>query len=148
MQPLENAAEWFAGGSHNGGMERMTDRQRGHVVTGFQKSRHGLLDRGAGAANDRLVLAVDVGDHHVTTHRFQDALDFFERSKHSRHATLVRRREASHFASTRADSFQRVGEGQAAGGDQRSVFAQAVAHREIRLDAISGRANGSARDRR
>ena len=84
------------------------------------------------------MIAVDVGDHHVPGHGFQDALNFVNRGKHRGHAALVFRRKAGHFPAAGADRFQCVGEGQPAGRNQRSVFTQAVSHGEVRFDAVGG----------
>ena len=104
----------------------------------FCERRHGLLDRGAGAADDGLVLAVDIGDDDVAVDRLQDPFDLGERRKHGRHPAVVAHRDARHLAAAGADGLQRVVEGQSAGGDQRAVLAQAVAHRHVGPDAVRG----------
>ena len=91
---------------------------------------------------DRLAVAVDIGDHHIAVDGLQDSLDFFQRSKHSRHAAVVVHRYLGHSAAASADGLQRVVKGKAAGRNQRSVFAQAVSHRHVGLDAIGGQEAG------
>ena len=93
------------------------------------------------------LLAVDVGDHHVAVDRLQDSLDFLERRKDRRHPAVVVHRHARHFTAAGADGFQRVLEGKGAGGNQRAVFAQAVSHRHVGLDAVSGQEPGQRHDR-
>ena len=90
-----------------------------------------MLDRLAGAADHRLVLAVDVGDDDVAVDRLQDPLDFVQRREHGRHRAVVRHRNARHLAAAGAHGFQRVVQRGAARRNQRAVFAQAVAHRHV-----------------
>ena len=113
-----------------------------HVVAGFQEDFHGLLDGLARAADHRLAVAVDVGDHHVAVDRLQDSLDFFERRKDRGHPAVVFHRHSGHSAAAGADGFQRILEGKGAGRDQRAVFAQAVSHGHVGLDAVSGQQPG------
>ena len=101
-----------------------------------------MLDGFARAADDRLPVAVDVGDHHVAGHGLQDSLDFLQRGKHCGHAALVFRSKAGHFTAAGADGFECVRKGKCVGGKQRSVFAQAVSYGEVWRDAISGQQPG------
>ena len=55
MQARQHLPQRLAGRSHNRGVESVADRQRHDVVAGLQEDLHGLLDRFAGAADDRLV---------------------------------------------------------------------------------------------
>ena len=60
-----------------------------HVVAGFLKGFHGLLNGLAGAADDGLVLAVNVGDHDIAVDGLQNALDLRAGERTRRHASLV-----------------------------------------------------------
>src|ERR1035441_7257306 len=100
--------------------------------------RSGLLARLARTAEHRLAVAVDVGDHDVAVDCLQGALDFFQWSKHSGHAAVVVHCHLGHAAAASADGFEGVCKGEGASSYQRSVFAQAVSHGEIWLDAVSG----------
>src|SRR5208337_4876533 len=74
--------------------------------------------------------------------RLQDSLDFFKRSKNRGHSAVVVHRHLRHSAAASADGFERVNKGERAGGNQGSVFAQAVSHREVGFDAVSGQEAG------
>ncbi len=106
------------------------------------KSLHGIFDRFACAAHYCLTVAVDVGDHHIAIDCLQDSLHFLDGGKHCCHAAVVVHCHLGHAATAGADGFERVGKGKTAGCNQRAVFAQAVSHREVGFDAVSGEQPG------
>ncbi len=110
MQPLERTPQRLAGRRHNRRMKRMAHRQRDGVVAGFLEQLHGLLHGFARAADHRLGIAVQIGDHHVAIHRAEDALDLRQRRKHRRHAAVIGHRDARHFAAACAHGFQGIRE--------------------------------------
>ena len=116
----------------------MTDRQWRDFVSCSLENLHGFRNGIAVASDHGLVVAVDVGDHHVAVDRLQDSFDFGQRSKDGGHSAGVGHGDAGHATTARADGYQRVFEGQSAGGDQCSVLAEAVAHRHVGLDAVGG----------
>ena len=67
---------------------------------------------------------------------FQDAFNLRERCEDRRHPAVIGHRDARHLAAAGADGFEGVCKRQGADGDQRSVFAEAVAHGHIGLDAV------------
>jgi hypothetical protein len=89
-------------------------------------------------ADDRLPVTVDIGDHHVTTDRLQDPLDFLQGRKNCCHAAIVFHRHSSHLAPAGTDRLQSIFEGQSAGRDQCSVFTQAVPHGHVGLNTVCG----------
>src|SRR6266704_1883050 len=96
MQTGEFLAKRFAGWGHDGSVKGMTDRQFRRLITSFFENLHGLRDRVTGAADYRLMLAVDVGDDYVAGDSFQNSFDFRERRKHSGHLACVSYRYTSH----------------------------------------------------
>ena len=120
----------------------MADWQFRNFVASFLKNFHGLRHGISRAADHRLMLTVDIGDYDVALHRFQDSLDFFQGREDGCHLAFVGYSHAGHSTAAGADSFQRILEGQSASSYQCSVFAQAVAHGHIGLNAISGEEAG------
>ena len=114
----------------------MAHRQGYDVVSRLEENLRGLLNGLAGATDNGLAIAIDVGDHHVASDRFQNSLDFFNWRKDSRHPAIVFHRDPSHFAPAGTDGFQRVRKGQSASGNQRSVFTEAMPHGHVGLDAV------------
>ena len=90
----------------------MAHRQRDYVVAGLQEFLHRLFDRFAGASDDRLLPAVDVGDHHVIINGLQYPLDFSQGRKNRGHASGIFYRHLRHAAAASANGCQRVLEGQ------------------------------------
>ena len=115
----------------------MAHRQGRHVVSRLQERRHRLFDGATGAADHGLLVAIVVCDHHVPVDGLQNPLDLRERGEHSRHPAVIRHRDARHLAAAGADRFERVGERQGPGGDQRAVLAQTVPHGHIGPYAVS-----------
>ncbi len=142
VQALQFPAQRLAGWGHNRSVEGVADRQLRDVVAGFLKNLHGLRNRIAGAANDCLMFAVDIGDHHVALDRLQNSFDFIQRCKHSGHLALVGHGHARHAATAGADCFQGFVERQSAGSDQCPVLAQAVTHCHVGLDSVCGQQPG------
>ena len=138
MQALECPPQRLARRSHNRSVESVAHRQRHGVVTSLQENFRGLLDGFARAANHRLAVAINIRDHHVALHRLQDSLDLIDRRKNGRHFAVVFPRHFGHFTAARAHRFQRIRKRQPARGNQCPVFAQAVPHGHVGLDAISG----------
>ena len=61
----------------------------------------------------------------------KNPLDLRNGREHGGHPAVVSHGDARHLAAAGADRFQCVVKGQRAGSDQRSVFAEAVAHRHV-----------------
>src|ERR1051326_5385967 len=116
----------------------MADGENGYLISRLLKSFHRLFHGFARTADNGLVFAVDIGDHDITIHAFENALDFGEWGEYRGHAAVVIHREGGHFAPASAHRFHRICEWHASHGDQRSIFTQAMTHREIGRDAISG----------
>ena len=96
----------------------------------------------AGAANDRLLPAVNVGNHNVVVDGFQDSLDFGERGENRSHFAGIVHRYLGHAAATGTHGSQCVLKGERAGRNQSAVFSQAVSHRHVGMDAVRGQHPG------
>ncbi len=83
-------------------------------------------------------MAVDVSRHHIAVHPAQDLFDHLKWSEHSRHFAVVFHAHFAHLAAPSRGGLQGFGKGHDAGGDQRRIFTQGVAHHHVRLEAIIG----------
>ena len=118
------------------GVEAVADRQRDRGVPSLLHRLHGASDRVGGAAEHDLVRRVDVGEHDVAVDPSDDLLDLLQRGHDRGHRSGVVRLEARHLASAGAHGLERVLEGQRAGGDQRPVLADGVAHDHVGRDPV------------
>ncbi len=132
----EGASQRLARRRHDRRVERVADVERHRAETRGAESLDRQVDGVRAAADDRLLAAVQVGDHHVAADRRQDPLDLGERRHDRRHAAVVGHRDVGHLAAAGAHRLQRVGERQPAGGDQRAVLAEAVAHHHVGHHAV------------
>ena len=117
-------------------MKRVTDRKRRDFVSRFLKCFHRLFNSLTRTTDHGLVFAVDIGDDHISVHRFENALDLLERGEYSSHAAVVLHCEFCHLAATRTHRLQRVRKGQSRGRNQCPVLSQAVPHGEVGSDSI------------
>ena len=95
MQVRQHLTQRLAGRGDNRRVKSVADRQRHYVVASLQEDLHGLFNCFAGAADDRLLPAVYVGDHNVVVDGLQYSLDFSERRKDGRHLSGVFHRHAA-----------------------------------------------------
>ena len=100
------------------------------------------LDRVGRAADDRLAVAVDVGDDDVAVDGADDPLDLGQRAEHRGHRAVVPHRQVRHLAAAGADGLERGVEGQRTGRDERAVLAEAVAHHHVGVHAVGGEQPG------
>ena len=138
VEPLERAAQRHRRRRDDRGVEGVADRDARGLDAHRRELRHRGLDGARRAADHRLRHRVDVGDHDVAVARVDHALDLLERAHHRRHRAVVLDLQVRHLAPARAHRFERGLEGQRPGGDQRAVFAEAVAHHHVGPDAIGG----------
>ena len=141
-QTLQHLPKRFTGRRHNRGVEGVAHRQGHHFVACFLQNFRGVFHCLGCTADHRLMIAVDIGDHHVTLDGLQDSLDFIQRRNHGGHFSVVFHRHAGHLAATGADRFQCVSKRQCSGGNQRSIFTQAMSHGHVGLNAVSGEQPG------
>ena len=144
MEVHQHLAQRLAGRGDDRRVKSVADRQRPYVIASLQEDLHGLFDCFAGAADDRLLPAVYVGDHNVAVNGLQYSLDFSKRRKDGRHLSGVFHRHARHAATAGTDGSQCVLEGERAGCNQGAVFAQAMSHGHVGLDAVSGQQTGQS----
>src|ERR1019366_8843418 len=144
VQVRQHLAQRLAGRRNNQRMKSVANRQRHYVVASLQEDFHGLFDRLAGAADDRLLPAIYVGDHNIAVDALQDSLDFSQRRKDRRHPSGIFHRYAHHAAAAGANRSQCVLEGERTRRNQRAIFAQTVSHGHVGLDAIGSQQPGQS----
>ena len=123
------------GRAHNGRVERMRHRDLHRLNTHGGKHGYGVVNGFAGPGNDRLRGAVFVGHGHITANACKLRLYFFHRGGNRGHFAVVFYADFAHHFATRADGFEAVFKIKNAGGYSGRVFAQAVAHHHVWLNA-------------
>ena len=107
-------------------------------MAALDDQRDRLLDRRGRAADHELVGGIDVREDDVAVDLGQHPLDLVDRRRHGGHRPVVLDAQVRHLAPAGAHGLERVRERQHAGGDERAVLAQRVAHDEVGLDAVGG----------
>ena len=138
VHAVEHLAQRRAGRGDNAGVEGVADRQLHRLVAALLEQLDGLLDGLALAADDRLGVAIDVGRDDVAADLMQRGLDDLVGGQNGGHPAVVVHLDPRHLAPTAGGGFQRFGEGQDAGGHQRAVLAQRVAHDHVGGEAVVG----------
>ena len=151
VHAADDLLERHAGRCDDARVEGMRDRDLdGAVIGGLECSNGSVHSRGL-AANDRLVVAVDVGQGDVSLDAGQDALYLGQRRENGGHVAVVFHRDLAHLAASCADHVQCVGKGEHTRSDQGGVFAKAVPDDHIGDEAIAcqepgqGHVNGQHR---
>ncbi len=98
----------------------------------FDSGEHSV----GGAADNRLVVRVDVRYHGVAGRGIDDPLDLGERTEHGGHCTVVLDRQARHFTAPRAHGFESGIEGERTSSDEGAVLAEAVPHHHVRVHPV------------
>ena len=104
--------------------------------------RHGRLNGSALTTDHGLARAVDVRDDDVAVRLGDNAFHGIQWAEDRGHCAVVADVEVGHLLAPRTDRFQRRVEGQRTGRLKRPVFAQAVPHDHVRLDAVGGQHPG------
>ena len=126
----------LAGRGDNLGVKGVAHRQQAGGEAGFLQRFHRLLDPVGGAADHRLAVTVDVGDHHVPLDGVDDLFDFLQWAKAGGHQAVVGHRYFRHFRSPGAHRLEGIGKRKRAGRHQGAVFAQTVPHHHVRRHAV------------
>ena len=135
-QAIQHNAQGFGCRRNNLGVEGVAHRDAHGPEALRAEAGDGLFHGLACAADHGLAGGVDVGGHHVAVDLLQGCLDHIQ-GRHDRgHPAVVIHAHLGHFSAPGRRSFQRVGEGHDARGDERAVFAQRVAHDHIRRKAV------------
>ena len=132
----EHCFQWGAGGSNDAGMECMAYRKRHCLHTFRAEALDRFVDGGTIAADDSLLIAIDVSDDKIAIDAGQHALDVFQWREHSSHLAVVFHGDVGHFPATRAHGLERLCEGQNTCLHERRVLTKAVAHDHVGLHAI------------
>ncbi len=135
-QAGEGAAQGLAGRGHDGRVEGVTHRQHHRLHVALAEHRHRGVHRVAGAADDGLAVAVEVGDDDVARDGFDDLAHGLEGAEDRRHLAVVGHVDAGHLAPAGAHRQQRVLEGQGPRRHQGAVLAQTVTHDQVRGHAV------------
>ena len=135
-QPLQRRAQRRARRRDDLGVEGVADRQRDRLVAALLQRGHDPADGLRRAAEHDLVGRVDVGEHDVAVARRDDLLDLGQRRHDGGHRPGVLDVEARHLAPAGADRLERGLERERAGGHERAVLAQRVAHDEVGSDPV------------
>ena len=120
----------------------MRHRELNDLVAGVGQLRHGRLDGCRGTADDGLTGAVDVCDHHISVDGINRFLDRRQRRKDGSHQAAVLHLDMGHLSTAAGDRHQRLIELERARSHQSPVFAEAVPHHHVRLDAVCGQESG------
>ena len=120
----------------------MADRQRNGLDAFLGKHLHRRVDGCGLAADDGLLIAVDIGDDGVTVEPGQQPLHVGQRRKYGSHLAVVTHGYAGHFATAGRDGLERIGKTYCPGLDQRPVFAKAVAHDHVGVEAVGAQQSG------
>ena len=119
-------------------MECVAHGERHDLRTSLGQQLPGGLDPCGRSADHRLLVAVDIGDHHVVVDRVDYALDLLDRCEDCRHLPCVGHVDVGHLASAPGYGFERIFERERTGRHQGPVLAQAVAHHHVGLDPVCG----------
>ena len=98
----------------------------------------GGLDSRGRSTDHRLLVAVDIGDHHVVVDRVDCTLDLLDRCEDCRHLPCVGHVDVGHLAPAPGNGFERILERERTGRHQGPVLAQAVAHHHVGLHPECG----------
>ncbi len=142
VEPGQDILQRAGRGRDDFGVEGVAHGQLDHLMAGVAESFHGRFDRGGRATDDRLRLAVEVGDDDVAVDGVERGLDLVERREDRSHQPVVVEGHGGHLATAGGDGLECVGERQCARGHQRGVLAEAVAHDHVGSDAVGRRAAG------
>ena len=137
-QRVQESAVLRHGRAHDSGVERVRNRDLHRLDAHIGEHLDGIVHRFAGAGDDRLGRAVFVGYGHIPV----DADEFRFYAVHGRgdggHLAVVFHFNFGHYLPAGAHGFEAVFKIKNTGSHGRGVFAQAVAHHHIRLDAERG----------
>ncbi len=122
MQPVQHLAQRRAGGSHDLGVEGVTDRDVAGFVPFGVEEVYRLVYGGAGAAKNALAVAVNVGGDDVAIHFFQGGFHHVQGGQHKSHFAVVVYADAGHLAAAGGGGFQVILERHNAGSHQRRVL--------------------------
>ncbi len=101
-------------------------------VEKLNRLRHGV----GCPADDALAVAVDVGGDHIAVDLGERFFHRFERRKDRSHPALIAVAGARHLVAAQRGDFQRSRKGEDAGGNERAVFAQRMAHRHVGAETV------------
>ena len=144
-QAPQHGAQRLRRRCHDAGVEGVAHGERDRVHALRAERLHRALHGVARTADHRLAPAVDIRDHDVAAHRLEGAAHLLERGEDRGHPAVVRQMQVRHPPPASAHCLEGVGKGQGAGGHERAVLAEAVAHHEIRHQAL-GREQARERD--
>ena len=128
----------LAGRGHDLRVERMRDGDAHGRHPGRLERGHGCLDCAGRAADDGLGVGVDVGHDDVAVHLRHDPLDVGKWTEDRGHRAVVVGGDVCHLPAAGADGLQSGVETQRAGGNERAILPEAVAHHQIGGDPVSG----------
>ncbi len=136
VQTVEHLAQRLTGRRHDAGVEGVTDRQPHRLIAQGLEDVDRFFHCLAFAADDRLVVAVDVGGDDVATDLGQCLLNELIGRHDGSHPAVVAHADFGHFGAACGGRFQGVGKRHDAGGDQGGVFAQRVPHHHVGVLAV------------
>ena len=133
QHPLQGLAR----GRDDTRVKRVTDREGNHVDVFCTEALDGFVDRGGFTPDHCLLVAVDVGNHGIAVDAREHALHVSQRGKYRSHLAIVFQRDVGHLAPSGTNGLERIPEIQHASLHERCIFAEAVAHHHVRLDAVA-----------
>ena len=142
VQPLQCAPQRLAGGRDDAGVERVAHRQAGGQPAPRLARGQRCLHGDGGAADHRLRVRVDVGEHDIAVDAVDQQLHLVDRGEHGGHHAVVLDGQAGHLVPAGAHRLQRRGERQRPSCDEGAVLAQAVTDHHVGLDAVRGEQGG------
>ena len=132
----QDALERCARRGDDMGVECVADGQRNRPVVRLVERRGDPVHRFGRPPDDRLLVAIDIGDDEIATVLGDDALDLRDRGEDGEHGAVIGDRDLAHLGAAGADRSERVAEVHRTGGHEGAVFAQAVTHHHVGRDAV------------
>ena len=135
FQRIQESAVLRHGRAHDGGVESVRNRNLHGLDAHIGKHFDGVVNGFAGAGDNGLRRAVFVGHGHITADARELGLHAFHGGGDGSHLAVVFHFNFGHYFPAGANGFQAVFKIKNTGGYGGGVFAQAVAHHHVGLNA-------------